>query len=132
MRAWIYSRISEFTSVSRLDNKLECLKQYADMLSYEIVGVSSEITNQCPSNREAITRIRDLCKQNKIDLLLVDESMSLSNNKDTLKRIVNNLDNVGCCVLSSTEGLLNHSVNYVYSPVLIYMVLKSLLVFGIK
>lgn len=119
MRAWIYSRISEFTPVSRLDNKLEHLKQYADMLSYEIVGISSEITNQCPSNREAITRIRDLCKQNKIDLLLVDESMSLSNNKDTLKRIVNNLDNVGCCVLSSTEGLLNHRVNYVYSPVLI-------------
>lgn len=114
MRAWIYSRISEFTPVSRLDNKLEHLKQYADMLSYEVIGISSEITNQSPSNREAIERIKDLSKQNKIDIVLVDESLSLSSNADNLKKIVNSLDRAGCCVLSANEGLLNMRVNIMF------------------
>ena len=84
------------------------------MLSYEVVGISTEITNQCPSNREAIKRIRELGKQNKIDIVLVDDSQSLSNNPDVLKRIVNHLDSTGCCVLSANEGLLNVKVNYIF------------------
>jgi DNA invertase Pin-like site-specific DNA recombinase len=104
-RAWIYSRIDapEDTHGALKGQKKELIN-YAEQMSFVVVGESEDIGSGLDYDRAGLAEIMKAAGDGKMDVLLVKKLDRLGRDTAKLLEIIKGLDKLGVEIYSPLEG----------------------------